>query len=185
MATTTITIPKKKIIKKTEENSVSGIVKGMKSFDTLSAAIKMITSPEEIKQIAQGLSPEQYDILIDQMATVDTQLAEWDKKAKEMEKTVSHIRSFMLDAMKEKQMKNIMTANKNIAEVQAGRATSEFTVTVHEFIKLAQDAGHSSEIDKMVSIKKTAAEEFLGKSLVNKITKQTKEEYGKVKFSKF
>lgn len=175
----------KKIVKSTakETNTLMSIVKGIKDLDTLSAAVKMATG-EDLNQLIDGLSPEQYDMLVDYMAGVDAELAELDRKAKEKEKTVTHIRSFMLTAMERKNMKNIVTAQKNLAEVQAGRAVSEFTVTVAEFMQIARDAGHSADIDRMVSIKKTAAEEFLGKSLVNKITKQHKEEWSKVKFTK-
>ena len=175
----------KKIVKSTakETNTLMSIVKGIKDLDTLSAAVKMATG-EDLNQLIDGLSPEQYDMLVDYMAGVDAELAELDRKAKEKEKAVTHIRSFMLTAMERKNMKNIVTAQKNLAEVQAGRAVSEFTVTVAEFMQIARDAGHSADIDRMVSIKKTAAEEFLGKALVNKITKQHKEEWSKVKFTK-
>ena len=183
MATKTIT---KKIIKNnsTEKGTVSSLITGVKDFDTLSAAIKMTTSEGELKQIINALTPEQYDILIDTLTEVDATIVSLEKQAKEMESKIDHMRSFMLEAMKEKQMTSIVTANKNLANVAAGRTTSEFTVTLNEFIKIVQDAGHSSDIDRMVSIKKTAAEEFLGKSLVNKITKPIKNAWGKVKFSK-
>ena len=52
-----------------------------------------------------------------------------------------------------------------------------------EFIEIVKDAGHSDVLDEMVSIKKTAAEQYLGKALVNKITVSDTPEWGKVKFT--
>ena len=185
MTTTTKTTKTiKKIVKTPAQSTMTSLVKGLKDFDTLSAAIKMTTSEEELRQLMTSLTPEQYEVIIDYMTEVDSQVAELERQAKEAEERVEHMRSFMLEAMKEKNMTSIVTGNKNLAKVAAGRTVSEFTVTIHEFMQIVQDAGHASDIDRMVSIKKTKAEEFLGKSLVNKITKPIKNAWGKVKFSR-
>lgn len=188
MATTTTTKTVKKVTKTSKTapaaSTMATMVRSLKDFDTISAAIKMTTHPEEQKQLLDALTPAQYEVIVDAMTEVDAQIAELKRQVKETEEKVEHIRPFMLEAMKSKEMKSIVTPNKNLGKVEAGRAVSEFTVTIHEFIQLAQDTGHSDAIDQMVSIKKTKAEEFLGKSLVNRITKSSKNEWDKVKFTK-
>ena len=188
MATTTTTKTVKKVTKTSKTASAAStmamMVSNIRDFDTISAAIKLITTPEEQKQVVNALTDSQYEVIVDAMAQVDDQISYMKAQIKEMEERVEHIRPFMLGAMKSKEVKSIVTPNKNLGKVEAGRSVSEFTVTIHEFIQLAQDTGHSDAIDQMVSIKKTKAEEFLGKSLVNRITKPSKDEWGKVKFTK-
>lgn len=174
-------MPITRTIKKTTTKTKQA-VQEFSDIVQLKAAIKMC-SETEIDTFLSTLTPEQINLIVDEIAPLDLLIQDKKKEIKVIEKQIDGLDKVLLQIQKLKTQKNIVTPEGFVSEVTEGRAKSEFTTTIHEFIELAKDAGHSDVIDEMVSIKKTEAEKYLGKSLVNKITQTTKEEYGGIKFS--
>ena len=174
-------MPITRTIKKTTTKTKQA-VQELNGIVQLKAAIKMC-SETEIDTFLSTLTPEQINLIVDEVAPLDLLIQAKKKEIKTIEKQIDGLDKVLLQIQKLKSQKNIVTPEGFVSEVTEGRAKSEFTTTIHEFIELAKDAGHSDVIDEMVSIKKTEAEKYLGKSLVNKITQTTKEEYGGIKFS--
>lgn len=170
----------KKIVKTVAK--VSEIAGDFTTIASLSAAIKMCPE-KELKNLLKNLSPEQINIIVDYCTPIVQEIEALEAKIKDTKKSLLGLDTIMLQAMELKSQKSIVTPSGSIAEVAAGRTTSTFTTTTMEFIEIVKDAGHSDVLDEMVSIKKTAAEQYLGKALVNKITISDTPEWGKVKFT--
>lgn len=149
----------------------------------LGAIIRM-ASETELPVILSRFSVEQINLLVDHLAEADSKINKLKAEIKEIEQATKYLQSPLLETLKIKKQKNVVTPEGNVAEVAAGRATSTFTTTISEFIDIAKDAGCGNNIDNMLTISKTKAEEYLGKALVNKITVTSKEEFGGLKFSR-
>ena len=150
---------------------------------TLRAIIKM-TDESKHEELLKSLSVEQINSMVDYCSDIASKIEAEKKKIKELEANMDGLDKILLQTLKVHSQKNVVTPEGCVAEVTAGRATSEFTVSVHEFIDIVKEAGHSDVIDNILRISKTEAEKYLGKSLVNKITETKKEEWGAVKFSR-
>lgn len=171
-----------KTIKKTTTKTPAKVVHEFSDILQLKAALKMC-SEEELTSFLSNLSAEQINMIIDEIAPIALEIDNLKKQIKEKEKAMQGLDKTLLQILELKHQKNVVTSEGYVSEVTEGRAVSTFTTTTAEFIDLAKDAGHSDVIDEMVSIKKTEAEKYLGKSLVNKITQTEKKEYGGIRFS--
>ena len=172
-------------VRRIAETKTASVAASVTASDitTLRAVIKM-TDESKQEELLKNLSVDQINSMVDYCSDLASKIEAEKKKIKELEANMDGLDKILLQTLKLHSQKNVVTPEGCVAEVTAGRATSEFTVSVHEFIDIVKEAGHSDVIDNILRISKTEAEKYLGKSLVNKITETKKEEWGAVKFSR-
>lgn len=175
--TTTKTI--KKIVKKT---TPAHTIQVNYSISELGALVRM-ASREELNTILRNLSVGQINMITDYLAVADSKVSKLKAEIKAIDGETNYLKAPLLEALKTRKQRNVVTPEGNVVEVAPGRASSTFTTTISEFIDIAKDAGCGNNIDDMLSISKTKATEYLGKALVNKITETTREDWGQLKFS--
>lgn len=154
---------------KGDEKQYSELIKNLSAVQVMQIATYVGTKEMRLSELNAAIA-ESTKALSDEASLISTQIAP--------------MKEALLKAMEDKHQKTVMTPEGWFAQAKAGRSVSEFTCTITEFIAILQEAGHSDAIDTVLKIGKTAAESVLGKTVVNRITKTTKPEYGSVEIIK-